>query len=99
MLFTPLPLSQTVTPSRTPPPLERDVLSGRTLRLSDTVSKFESRLYYITDGPLSAARGSCPQPCPGWVMGFVQIMSLCFGGGGYPMLFETVHTEGPLLHF
>src|SRR6218665_2458006 len=27
--FTPLPLSQTVTPSRTPSPLERDVLYGR----------------------------------------------------------------------
>ena len=31
MLFTPLPLSQTVTPSRTPSPLERDVLYGRPL--------------------------------------------------------------------
>src|SRR6218665_1712675 len=29
MLLTPLPLSQTVTPSRTPSPLERDVLYGR----------------------------------------------------------------------
>ena len=28
MLFTALPLSQTVTPSRTPSPLERDVLYG-----------------------------------------------------------------------
>src|SRR6218665_2257109 len=28
----PLPLSQTVTPSRTPSPLERDVLYGRSLR-------------------------------------------------------------------
>src|SRR6218665_2782164 len=32
MLLTPLPLSQTVTPSRTPSPLERDVLYGRPLR-------------------------------------------------------------------
>ena len=32
MLFTPpIPLSQTVTPSRTPSPLERDVLYGRPL--------------------------------------------------------------------
>ena len=31
MLFTPSPLSQTVTPSRTPFPLERDVLYGRPL--------------------------------------------------------------------
>jgi len=31
MLFTPLPLSQTVTPFRTPSPLERDVLYGRPL--------------------------------------------------------------------
>jgi len=29
MLLDPLPLSQTVTPSRTPSPLERDVLYGR----------------------------------------------------------------------
>ena len=31
MLLDPLPLSQTVTPSRTPTPLERDVLYGRPL--------------------------------------------------------------------
>ena len=31
LLTTPLPLSQTVTPSRTPSPLERDVLYGRPL--------------------------------------------------------------------
>jgi len=35
MLFTPSPLSLTVTPSRTPSPLERDVLYGRPLRFSD----------------------------------------------------------------
>jgi len=33
MLLTPLPLSQTVTPSPTPDPLERDVLYGRPLGL------------------------------------------------------------------
>src|SRR6218665_1988531 len=42
MLFTPLPLSQTVTPSRTPFPLERDVLYGRPLDQSSLVD-----LYYV----------------------------------------------------
>ena len=36
MLLTPLPLSQTVTPSRTPSPLEPDVLYGRPLGTGTT---------------------------------------------------------------
>ena len=37
----PLPLSQTVTPSRTPPPLERDVLYGRSLEYNATDGGFQ----------------------------------------------------------
>ena len=49
MLFTPHPLSQTVTPSRTPSPLERGVLYGRPLRLEISFSALisERNLYFI----------------------------------------------------
>src|SRR6218665_3654277 len=40
MLMTPLPLSQTVTPSQTPSPLERDVLYGRPLNDRKTINQF-----------------------------------------------------------
>jgi len=48
MLLTPLPLSQTVTLSRTPSPLERDVLYGRPLTRARMCSrKFVGVLFEI----------------------------------------------------
>src|SRR6218665_2143115 len=45
MLLTPSPLSQTVTPSRTPSPLERDVLHGRPRRQS--LARVENCTYSV----------------------------------------------------
>ena len=58
----PLPLSQTVTPSRTPSPFERDVLYGRPLNGSTMYTKAgyqaEDRKVGIGD---THSKGSVPQ--------------------------------------
>src|SRR6218665_1505922 len=45
MLLTPRPLSQTVTPSRTPSPLERDVLYGRPHIITMTINTAHASIY------------------------------------------------------